>query len=39
VVWEYVCPHTATVPEFGKINWLFRARHYLPDSPEIQNRV
>jgi outer membrane protein assembly factor BamB len=39
IVWEYVCPHTATVPTFGKINWLFRARHYLPASAEIQNRV
>ena len=39
IVWEYVSPHTVEVPVFGKINWLFRARHYLPDSAEIQNRV
>lgn len=39
IVWEYVCPYTADVPNFGKINWLFRARHYLRGSPEIQNRV
>lgn len=39
VVWEYVCPFFNEVAPFGKINWMFRARHYQPDSPEIQNRV
>ena len=39
IVWEYVCPFTAEVAKFGKINWLFRARHYLPDGPEIRNRA
>lgn len=39
VVWEYVSPYFNFHPMFGDINWLFRARHYLPDSPEIQNRV
>jgi hypothetical protein len=39
VVWEYICPHTADVPVFGKINWLFRARHYGKDSVEIGGRV
>ena len=36
IVWEYVCPFSAVVPQFGKINWLFRARHYLPGSPEVK---
>lgn len=39
VVWEYVCPYLVDVPEFGNINWLFRARHYSAGSSEIQNRV
>ena len=39
VVWEYVCPQMVDVPGFGEINWLFRARHYLEDSQEIQGRV
>lgn len=39
VVWEYVCPHFSFHPMFGDINWLFRARHYLPDGPEIRNRT
>lgn len=39
VVWEYVSPYFNFHPMFNEINWLFRARHYLPDSPEIRNRV
>lgn len=39
VVWEYVNPYFNEVPEFGKINWLFRARSYDPDSPEIRNSI
>lgn len=35
VVWQYVCPFTAEVPNFGAINWLFRARHYAPGAPEV----
>ena len=38
VVWEYVNPYFNVNSMFGEINWLFRARHYLPDSPEIRNR-
>ncbi len=39
VVWEYVCPYSNYHPMFGNINWLYRARHYLADGPEIRNRV
>ncbi len=39
VVWEYVCPHFSHHPMFGQINWLFRARHYAPDGPEIRGRA
>ncbi len=39
VVWEYVSPYFNHHPMFGPINWLFRARHYAADSPEIRNRV
>ena len=28
VVWEYVCPWFNEIEGFGKVNWLFRARHY-----------
>lgn len=36
VVWEYVSPYQGPTPEFGKVNWLFRARHYLPDATELR---
>jgi len=36
IVWEYVSPYTNDTAMFGKVNWLFRARHYLPDAVEIQ---
>jgi len=39
VVWEYVCPYDVESEHFGKINWLFRARHYAADSDEIRSRV
>lgn len=35
VVWEYVCPWFNTVDGFGRINWLFRSRHYVAGSPEL----
>lgn len=37
VVWEYICPDFNELPAagFGKTNWLFRARHYAFDSPEV----
>ena len=38
-VWEYVCPYFNFHPRFGNINWLFRARHYPADAPELQNRL
>lgn len=39
VVWEYVCPYWGAHPHFGEINFIFRARRYEADSPEIRNRV
>ncbi len=39
VVWEYVCPHFSHHPMFGQINWLFRARHYAVDGPEVRGRI
>ncbi len=39
VVWEYVCPFWGAHPHLGEINFLFRARRYAADSPEIRNRV
>lgn len=35
VVWEYVTPFFNELPGFGKVNWLFRARHYAPDALEL----
>lgn len=35
IVWEYICPTFSETPGFGKINWLFRARHYAPGVPEL----
>ena len=32
---EYGSPHFVQSGKFGRINWLFRARWYEPDSPEI----
>ncbi len=37
VVWHYVNPNWQSHPKFTSINWVFRARHYAPDSPEIAN--
>lgn len=39
VVWEYVNPVFNKNRMLGNINWLFRARHYLADGPEIKGRV
>jgi len=39
VVWEYVCPYTNPTEHFGKVNWLFRARHYLQDAIELSDRL
>lgn len=36
IVREFVSPHFVNSPQFGKINWLFRARWYAAESPEIQ---
>jgi len=35
VVREFVSPHFVHDTQFGSLNWLFRARWYAPDSPEI----
>ena len=39
VVWEYVSPYWGPRPVFGEINFMFRARRYAADSPQIRNRV
>jgi len=39
VVWEYICPYFNETEQFGKINWLFRARHYSDTSPELDGRL
>ncbi len=39
VVWEYVCPYWGRHPKLGEINYMFRARRYAADSPEIRNRI
>jgi len=35
IVREFVSPHFVQSDSFGQINWLFRARWYAPDSPEV----
>ena len=37
VVREFVSPHFVDTEQFGRLNWLFRARWYASDSPEIVN--
>jgi hypothetical protein len=37
VLREFVSPHFVQSATFGSINWLFRARWYAPDAPEITN--
>jgi len=39
VVWEFVSPFFNATPKFGRINWLFRARHYLPGCEELAGRL
>lgn len=39
MVWQYVNPNWAPHPVFKNINWMYRARHYAPDSAEIAGRV
>ncbi len=39
VVWEYVNPVFNSHDKLGSFNWLFRARRYRRDGPEIANRV
>lgn len=39
VVWEYVAPRYTRHPSGIRINWIFRAKRYTADSPEIRNRV
>ena len=35
IVREFVSPHFVQSEQFGRHNWLFSARWYAPDSPEI----
>ena len=40
VVWEYINPFYGPHPVMpGNMNWVFRAKRYAADSPEIRNRV
>lgn len=39
VVWEFVSPDWGSHPKFGPMNWVFRARRYAVDGPEIRNRI
>jgi len=36
VVWEYVSPHFHSHARLGSFNWLFRARRYAVDGPELR---
>lgn len=38
VVWEYICPHFNSTPYFGRVNWLFRVRHYSAGCAELGGR-
>ena len=35
VVWEYISPYSNPTPQFGNVNWLFRARHYDTNASEL----
>ena len=41
VVWEYINPFYGPHSEIpdGEINWVFRAKRYAPNSPELGGRV
>jgi len=39
IVWEYVCPWFNPTQHFGKVNWLFRARHYMAGCDELRGLV
>jgi hypothetical protein len=39
VVWEYINPYFIEHPVFGEFNWVFRAKRYTKNSPEIRSRV
>ncbi len=39
IVWEYVCPYFNQTENFGRVNWLFRARHYSAGSAELAGRI
>jgi len=39
IVWEYINPYFNPTELFGRVNWLFRARHYRPDCVELKGRV
>jgi len=39
VVWEYVCPYFNPTAQFGRVNWLFRARHYRHGCEELSGLI
>ena len=40
IVWEYINPYYGPHPVYpGNMNWVFRAKRYAADSPEIRNRA
>ena len=41
IVWEFINPFFGPHPALpdGEVNWVFRAKRYQSDSPEIQNRI
>jgi len=38
IVWEYVCPFFNPLPNWGKVNWVFRAYRYGPDDTVLKGR-
>lgn len=39
IVWEYLSPYDVKTEAYGSTNWVYRARRYAADSPQIQDRV
>ncbi len=39
IVWEFISPHETFNPLHGQVNWVFRAKRYGLESPQIQNRI
>jgi len=38
IVWEYICPFFNPLPNWGNVNWVFRAYRYGPDDPCLKGR-